>query len=226
MQALQYECAFHFPAMHRHSTVISLQLHGRLSSTHAQPPPVGRGVPFQTSREDPIFVCWMHVIGIHWTRIPGLLLCVPASTILAHLTTQGEAGRRLAWDKWGPKGTRMDFGYPHSAAGWASCASGQSFVQPMKTEMSPTSIIKMDFHRTACKFFSSHANPPDAHGESAPLSAILVSEPSVLDLPDVFIAPVCTTLPYIRRSKTLEERFDMAMLCDDAIVLASYDNVS
>ena len=91
--------------------------------------------------------------------------------------------------------------------------------------MRPT-MVKMDFNPAALRYFASRQVTEFARGADEELVVKYVNEPSTIDVSDVFISPVTTSLPYVQRVKRIEERFDMVMMCEDAIVLARYRDVS
>jgi hypothetical protein len=208
LKDMPYVCELQYPALRGNVEYFLI----RAEPTPTWRPPAEFGVPFYGSQKDFIFTISMRILSGETHE--STVLFVPLSTLLPEVERSHDVPRRVvAWNAWGPSGTRMVCREPSET--WVCYTYGMKFIQGLGWKNGHAARV-YDFNPHAAR---KHVK---MSVDSPVLWKRLATEPEPGGRCQSFCREVITRLPGRVATITLahsDDGWDAAMIGEDHIVM-------
>ncbi|KAG8213112.1 hypothetical protein J3R82DRAFT_11510 [Butyriboletus roseoflavus] len=208
LKDMPYICELQYPELQGTTEYFLI----RSEPTPTWRPPAGSGIPFYSSRRDFMFTISMRTLydEVHDSTV----LIVPLSTLLLEVERSHDVPRRnVAWDAWGPMGTRMVCREPSET--WVCYTYGMKFIHGLRWKNGQVART-YDFNPYATK---KHVK---TSVDSPELWTRLAKQSKLSSRCESFDGEVATALPGRVTNVTLhrsEEGWDAPMIGEDHILM-------
>ena len=208
LEDIPYVCELQYPELQGNVEYFLI----RAEPTPTWRPPAGLRVPFYGSRKDFIFTISTRILSGETHE--STVLFVPLSTLLSEVERSLNVPRRVvAWNAWGPSGTRMVCREPSET--WVCYTYGMKFIQGLRWKNGHVARV-YDFNPYAAR------NHVKTSADSPVLWNRLAKQTKPGGRCQSFCREVTTRLPGRVATITLEhsdEGWDAAMIGEDHIVM-------
>ncbi|KAI0082257.1 hypothetical protein K474DRAFT_1703260 [Panus rudis PR-1116 ss-1] len=223
---MDFVCSFNLPSFKPDRVVVDAMI--RSDPAPSWKPSDDLQVPFYTARKERLLVVPICVVQDHNT-ISMFMLLTLSSVLLNHISETEQARREVAWDDWGPSGSRVMSVPPGLSQIWVCYVYGTSILFPSRfmhgSERYELNVL--DFNQDAFRWhLAQFAEDPEEYDKRNP--AKLMNQPMSMGSNGMlFGEAVLTNLPF-RLTRTelpvQDRRLQAAMISEDSVVLVTTEN--